>query len=79
MPLEERPQFISIYLPEIDQAGHRSGPDSPEVIDRLRYADNFAQSIFDEINKRNLADIVNIIFGKRNKTKLEIPLRFFFS
>lgn len=31
LPLEERPQFIGVYVPQIDQAGHAYGPFADEV------------------------------------------------
>lgn len=31
LPLDERPQMISIYIPQIDQKGHGGGPDGPDV------------------------------------------------
>lgn len=32
LPLEDRPQFIGLYVPDIDQAGHAYGPYANEVI-----------------------------------------------
>lgn len=32
LPLELRPQCISIYIPQIDQKGHGGGPDGKQVI-----------------------------------------------
>lgn len=31
LPYEERPQMISVYIPQVDQEGHRGGPHSPKV------------------------------------------------
>lgn len=31
LPIEERPQFIGLYVPQIDQAGHKYGPYANEV------------------------------------------------
>jgi predicted AlkP superfamily pyrophosphatase or phosphodiesterase len=34
-----RPRFISLYFDTVDTAGHRHGPDSPEVNDAIRQVD----------------------------------------
>lgn len=31
LPYDERPQMISVYVPQIDQEGHRSGPFGAKV------------------------------------------------
>lgn len=31
LPIDERPQSISIYIPQIDQKGHGGGPDGKQV------------------------------------------------
>lgn len=31
MPFEERPQMISIYVPQVDQKGHGGGPQGGQV------------------------------------------------
>lgn len=31
LPYNTRPQMISIYIPQIDQEGHRGGPHSSKV------------------------------------------------
>ncbi len=31
LPAEERPHFITLYMSDVDQAGHAYGPDSPET------------------------------------------------
>lgn len=31
LPYDERPQMISVYVPQIDQEGHRSGPYGTKV------------------------------------------------
>jgi predicted AlkP superfamily pyrophosphatase or phosphodiesterase len=38
-PAAIRPRFISLYFDTVDTAGHRHGPDSPEVNDALRQVD----------------------------------------
>jgi predicted AlkP superfamily pyrophosphatase or phosphodiesterase len=31
LPADQRPHFITLYMSDVDQAGHASGPDSPET------------------------------------------------
>lgn len=31
LPLEDRPQFVGLYVPQIDQAGHAYGPYANEA------------------------------------------------
>jgi predicted AlkP superfamily pyrophosphatase or phosphodiesterase len=38
-PAAIRPRFITLYFDTVDTAGHRHGPDSPEVNDALRQVD----------------------------------------
>ena len=35
---ERRPQLLTLYFGDVDKAGHRFGPDSPEVDAALRVA-----------------------------------------
>ncbi|KAI1794902.1 Phosphodiest-domain-containing protein [Ganoderma leucocontextum] len=62
MPIETRPQFIMAYEPSLDQAGHLAGPTSKLVNKVLKQVDVFARDLHDEIEARNLTDIVDIVF-----------------
>lgn len=46
----------------MDQQGHRSGPHSGGVDDELREMDEFAKQIWDVLEKRNLTDVVDVVF-----------------
>lgn len=59
--LEEAPALIFNYMPEVDQAGHRGGPDSQEVDDALKVVDAFVGDVVSEIDARNLTNIVDLI------------------
>lgn len=61
MPYSTRPHFMAVYAPEVDQAGHRSGPHSHSVDQTLLEMDSFVKGIFDSIDQRNLTDIVDVI------------------
>jgi len=62
LPLEERPQLISVYEPSVDIAGHTAGPCSQLVNDALKAVDLFAKELQDALEARNLADIVDVVF-----------------
>ncbi|RCH54094.1 alkaline phosphatase family protein [Mucilaginibacter hurinus] len=47
LPAEERPHFITFYLPQVDEAGHWYGPDAPETGRSVRFVD----SVVNELNK----------------------------
>jgi predicted AlkP superfamily pyrophosphatase or phosphodiesterase len=39
LPAEQRPHFITLYMSDVDGAGHGHGPDSPEVADAVTKVD----------------------------------------
>jgi predicted AlkP superfamily pyrophosphatase or phosphodiesterase len=51
-----------VYAPEVDQEGHRTGPDSDPLRDTLREADEFARDIYTLLEERNLTQIVDVVF-----------------
>ncbi|GAA5991727.1 hypothetical protein JCM10908_001113 [Rhodotorula pacifica] len=61
MPYSKRPHLMAVYAPEVDQAGHRSGPHSHPVDKTLREMDSFVKGISELIDKRNLTEIVDVI------------------
>ena len=61
LPAAERPQFITLYLDQVDHQGHDHGPDSPEVAQALRNTDAALSRFFDELKKRDLYKNANII------------------
>lgn len=58
---DKRPQFIAAYVPNVDAAGHKYGPNSTEIRSTIAQADNMLGSLFHGIEERNLTDIVNIV------------------
>ncbi|KAI8992157.1 alkaline-phosphatase-like protein [Mycotypha africana] len=61
LPLEDRPQFIGVYVPQIDQAGHAYGPYANETMTQLSLADKSIGRLLEGLEQRNLTDIVNIM------------------
>lgn len=76
LPVEDRPQFIGLYVPQVDQAGHLYGPYANQTMRELRLADKSIGRILDGIAERNLTDIVNIMIvsdhgmSETDKTRL---------
>lgn len=62
MPLSTRPHLMNVYAPEVDQEGHRSGTHSHQLEGELTEMDDFAKSLFEELEKRNLTEIVDVVF-----------------
>lgn len=62
LPLASRPNLILAYAPEVDQEGHRTGPDSEKVDQELVGVDEFARLVMDVVAERNLTDLVDLVF-----------------
>lgn len=60
LPAEKRPHFITFYMPDVDHAGHRYGPDALETEFAVKFADATIQKLVKEVNKTDLP--VNFIF-----------------
>ena len=58
---EARPQFIALYVPDVDSDGHKYGPNSTEIHETIARADTMIQQMSDGLKQRNLTDIVNLV------------------
>lgn len=61
LPALQRPQFIAAYVPDVDVAGHKWGPNTTETDGAVRRVDAMLQDLFQGLESRNLTEIVNII------------------
>lgn len=61
LPEDVRPHFISLYFPEVDGAGHRFGPESPEAEKSVQLVDNAIGNLVEKVNQLGLKN-VNFIF-----------------
>ena len=52
LPVAVRPRFISLYLSEVDSAGHESGPFSQAVFDAVVRVDGALGKLVDGLSKR---------------------------
>ena len=62
MPFSKRPQLIMGYAPDVDVEGHRTGAHSHEVEETIKEMDIFALEITEMLARRNLTEIVDVIF-----------------
>lgn len=59
LPESRRPRFITLYLQEADDAGHRFGPDAPETLAAVRRTDQAVGYLVDGLRQiGRKADIV---------------------
>src|SRR5690606_25434714 len=60
LPAEKRPHLITFYLPEVDHAGHRYGPDAPQTREAVLELDKHLQMLTEAVAKTGLP--VNYVF-----------------
>src|SRR5262245_60773372 len=60
-PPGHRPTFLTLYLDDVDGAGHSNGPNSAEVRDAVHRADGYLGRLVKGLERRHLQDSVNIV------------------
>lgn len=60
-PQAERPGFITLYFSSVDSAGHKHGPDSPEVAAAVADVDASVGRLLDGIAAANLQELVDVV------------------
>ena len=60
-PAPERPHLVTLYLHEVDSAGHDSGPDSPEVAAAVAQVDAALGELLAGLARLGLADTTDIV------------------
>lgn len=61
LPASERPTFLTLYISEVDTAGHDSGPDSSDVREAVRRTDRYLGRLMSGLSRRLLLDRVNLV------------------
>ncbi|CAO3596337.1 unnamed protein product [Absidia cylindrospora] len=61
LPIEKRPQMISVYIPQIDQKGHGGGPDGLQMNMVLKNMDDAIGHLLTGLKDRNLDSHVNVV------------------
>jgi len=80
LPPAQRPHFITLYLSDVDSAGHAHGPDSPEVASAVREVDDEVGRLVAGLAKLDLRVDV-IVVADHGMAKVEgdwINLREYF-
>ncbi|MBZ0180850.1 MAG: ectonucleotide pyrophosphatase/phosphodiesterase [Melioribacteraceae bacterium] len=76
LPIQERPQFITLYFHETDSQGHDFGTESDEINEAIALVDSLAGYLFKQIQELPIKDSVNILFvsdhGMQNIDKNKI-------
>lgn len=61
LPDGERPSIITLYFSDVDGAGHRHGPNAPEVAEAVARVDGYLQRLLDGLQSRQMLDSVNLL------------------
>ena len=61
LPEPKRPWFFTLYFSDADDAGHRYGPDSPELAEAVQTIDRSLGILLDSLAARHWEDWLNII------------------
>jgi predicted AlkP superfamily pyrophosphatase or phosphodiesterase len=61
LPARQRPAFVTLYLNNVDTAGHSYGPDSPQVRDAISAADRQLGRLLAGLTSRGMLDTANIV------------------
>jgi predicted AlkP superfamily pyrophosphatase or phosphodiesterase len=56
LPPHQQPSFITLYFSEVDDAGHRHGPDSPQVLEAASHLDASLGQLVSGVRTLNLLD-----------------------
>jgi len=58
---EIRPHLVMLYFHEPDSAGHKFGPENPDLITTIEYMDDILGYILNGINNLDIADEINLV------------------
>lgn len=61
LPPAKRPTFLTLYFDAVDHAGHRYGPDTPQVNQAITHVDNAIARLVKGLKARHLFHHMNII------------------
>ncbi|KAI7905086.1 alkaline-phosphatase-like protein [Cokeromyces recurvatus] len=61
LPYNDRPQIITVYVPQIDQEGHRSGPNGPKMNRFIKEVDDAIGYLAEQLKQRRLDDYVHTL------------------
>ena len=56
LPPDEQPSFVTVYFSEVDTAGHKYGPDSPQVFEAAAHLDQALGDLIAGVGRLELLD-----------------------
>ncbi len=60
-PIQQRPRLVTFYVSEPDGIGHRFGPESQEVVDKVKQLDAYVGECLTKLKSCSVADSINFI------------------
>ena len=72
LPEDRRPHFISLYFPEVDGAGHRFGPESPEAEKSVHLVDDAVGLLIKKVNELGLKNVNFIFVADHGMVKVDV-------
>ncbi|KAG1256920.1 hypothetical protein G6F68_009552 [Rhizopus microsporus] len=78
LPMDERPQSISVYIPQIDQKGHGGGPNGGQLNSVLTDMDNAIGYLLKGLKQRNLDSHVHVVVVSDHGMAPSDPSRYIF-
>ncbi|HEX7340607.1 MAG TPA: ectonucleotide pyrophosphatase/phosphodiesterase [Rhodanobacteraceae bacterium] len=61
LPADQRPTFLTLYFDAVDHAGHRYGPDTPQVDAAITHVDDAIARLVAGLKARHLFHHINLI------------------
>ncbi|MGE5682550.1 MAG: ectonucleotide pyrophosphatase/phosphodiesterase [Bacillota bacterium] len=61
LPYKDRPHFITTYIHETDDMGHKFGPNSPQANQAIQLEDSLIGYLFNKLKDADMLDSTNII------------------
>jgi predicted AlkP superfamily pyrophosphatase or phosphodiesterase len=61
LPVQTRPTFLTVYFSDVDDAGHHSGPQSPETRDAVLRIDGEIERLITGLKLRRVFDKIDLI------------------
>lgn len=78
LPAAQRPTFLTLYLEEVDAAGHDSGPESISVFQAIQTVDQTLGLLLKELEQRGLLQHIHILVtSDHGMTELSLDRRIF--
>jgi len=71
LPPEKRPHLITFYLPQVDQKGHKYGPDAPETIAAVHLIDSAVYAMTQLVKASGVKNVNFILVSDHGMAKIK--------